>query len=112
MARAAEAAGFARITLSDHVIQPRDLKTPYPYTEDGSPRWPPFTDWPDPWVAVGAMAAVTERIRFFTSVFVLAMRNPFLVAKTVGSQLSNSLIRGMTMIFINWTIDNGLGPLD
>jgi len=85
MARAAEAAGFSRVTLSDHVIQPEKLKTPYPYTEDGAPRWPPFTDWPDPWVAIGAMAALTERIRFFTSVFVLAMRNPFLVAKTVGT---------------------------
>jgi probable F420-dependent oxidoreductase len=85
LARAAEAAGFARVTLSDHVFQPETLRTPYPYTEDGSLRWPPFTDWPDPWVSIGAMAAVTERIRFFTSVFVLAMRNPLLVAKTVGT---------------------------
>jgi len=85
MARAAESAGFERVTLSDHVIQPERLTTPYPYTDDGTPRWPPFTDWPDPWVAIGAMAALTERIRFFTSVFVLGMRNPFLVAKTVGT---------------------------
>lgn len=85
MARAAEEAGFARVTVSDHVVEPEKFETPYPYTEDGSPRWEPFTDWPDPWVAIPAMAAVTERIRFFTSVFVLGMRNPFLVAKTVGT---------------------------
>ena len=31
------------------------------------------------------MAAVTERLRFFTNVYVLPMRNPFVVAKTVGT---------------------------
>ncbi len=102
MARAAEAAGFARVTLSDHVIQPRKLKTPYPYTEDGLPRWPPFTDWPDPWVAIGAMAAVTERIRFFTSVFVLTMRNPFLVAKSVGTAAVMSGDRVELGIGVGW----------
>jgi probable F420-dependent oxidoreductase len=102
MAHAAEKAGFARITLSDHVIQPKTLRTPYPYTEDGTPRWPPFTDWPDPWVAIGAMAAVTERIRFFTSVFVLAMRNPFLVAKTVGTAAVLSAGRVELGIGVGW----------
>lgn len=85
MARAAEQAGFTRVALSDHVVHPRHIRTPYPYTEDGAPRWAPFTGWLDPWVAIAAMAAVTERLRFFTSVFVLPMRSPFLVAKTVGS---------------------------
>lgn len=85
MARAAEAAGFAALGISDHVVHPEKIATPYPYTEDGAPRWPPFTEWPDPWVAVGAMAAVTARLRFFTSIFVLPMRNPFLVAKAIAT---------------------------
>jgi len=85
LARAAESAGFARVALSDHVVHPRHLRTPYPYTTDGEPRWAPFTEWLDPFVAIASMAAVTERIRFFTSVYVLPMRNPFLVAKTVAS---------------------------
>jgi probable F420-dependent oxidoreductase len=85
LASAADRAGFDCVALSDHVVHPKQIRTPYPYTEDGQTRWPPFTDWLDPWVAIGAMSAVTERIRFFTSVFVLPMRNPFLVAKTVNS---------------------------
>ena len=60
MARAIEDAGFDSIALSDHVVHPENIKTPYPYTEDGKPRWEPFTDWPDPWVSVGAMAAMTS----------------------------------------------------
>lgn len=85
IARAAESAGFGGIVVSDHVIQPGTLETPYPYTEDGKPRWPPGTPWPDPLVAVGAMAAVTERIRFLTSVLVLPLRHPVLAAKSVAT---------------------------
>jgi probable F420-dependent oxidoreductase len=85
LARAAEEAGFHAVAVSDHVVHPERIKAPYPYTPDGSPRWEPFTPWPDPWVAVGAMAAVTRRLRFVTSIFVLPMRNPFLVAKSVGT---------------------------
>jgi probable F420-dependent oxidoreductase len=85
LARAAEAAGFDSVALSDHVVHPQKLRTPYPYTADGTPRWPPFTPWPDPWVTIGALAGATTRLRFVTSVFVLPLRNPFLVAKAVGT---------------------------
>lgn len=85
LARAAEEAGFHGVALSDHLVHPERIRTPYPYTADGRPRWPAFTPWPDPFVAIGAMAAVTERLRFVTSIFVLPLRNPFLVAKSVGT---------------------------
>jgi probable F420-dependent oxidoreductase len=85
LAQACDEAGFAAMAISDHLIHPEKLETPYPYTEDGEPRWDPFTEWPDPWVAIGAMAAVTERLCFITSVYVLPLRNPFQVAKTVAT---------------------------
>ncbi len=85
LARAADRAGFEAVAVSDHVVHPQKIATPYPYTADGAPRWQPFTAWPDPWVAIGAMAAVTERLRFLTSIFVLPLRNPFAVAKAVGT---------------------------
>jgi probable F420-dependent oxidoreductase len=85
LARAADEAGFAAVSLSDHVVNPVTIRSPYPYTDDGSRRWEMGTPWPDPWVAIGAMAAATERIRFFTNVFVLPARTPFAVAKAVGT---------------------------
>jgi len=85
VARAADEAGYTAIACSDHVVNLAELNSPYPYTADGSRRWEPFTPWPDPWVAIGAMAAVTERLRFFTNVYVLPLRSPFLVAKAVGT---------------------------
>ncbi|MAJ59375.1 MAG: hypothetical protein CBC48_05010 [bacterium TMED88] len=85
IAKAAEAAGFGGLVLSDHLIYPQPLKTPYPYTRDGQPRWTAETPWPDPFVAIGAMAAVTSRIRFLTSIMVLPLRHPVLAAKTIAT---------------------------
>jgi probable F420-dependent oxidoreductase len=85
IAQAAEEAGFGGIVLSDHVVHPQRLETPYPYTKSGRPRWEPETPWPDPFVAVGAMAAVTERLRFLISIFVLPLRHPVLAAKTIAT---------------------------
>src|SRR5580765_1376792 len=85
LARVAEDAGFDEIALSDHVFYPSNLESKYPYTEDGSPSFEPETAWPDVWVTMGALAAVTSRIRFTTNVYVLPARNPFVVAKAVGT---------------------------
>jgi probable F420-dependent oxidoreductase len=85
LAIAAEKAGFEAVILSDHLVYPAKLETPYPYTQDGRPRWEPDTPWPDPFVAVGALAAVTERLRFITSIFVLPLRHPVLAAKTIAT---------------------------
>ena len=85
IARAADAAGYHALALSDHVINLKSLDTKYPYTESGARRWEAFTPWVDPWVAIGALAAQTDRLRFFTNVFILPMRNPLTVAKTVAT---------------------------
>jgi len=61
------------------------LATPYPYTDDGERRWQPFTDWPDPWVLVGALAQATERLKFLTTVYIPAMRDPYSAAKAIGT---------------------------
>ncbi|BBY97834.1 TIGR03619 family F420-dependent LLM class oxidoreductase [Mycolicibacterium fallax] len=85
IARAADELGYDGIAIPDHVVNLETLATPYPYTSDGKPRWQPFTPWPDPWVLIGAMAAVTTRIRFVTTVYVPALRNPYLAAKSIGT---------------------------
>lgn len=50
---------------------------------DGRPPWQPETAWPDPFVAAASLAAMTTRLRFLVSVFVLPMRHPALAAKTI-----------------------------
>lgn len=85
LTRVAEAAGFDQVSLSDHVFYPEKLESSYPYSATGQPIFPPHTQWPDVWVMTGALAAVTERITFSTHVYVLPARNPFVVAKAVGT---------------------------
>ena len=94
LAKAADEHGWDAVACSDHVINPETITSTYPYTADGGRRWEPFTEWPDCWVSIGAMAAVTERLEFFTNVYVLPMRNPFNVAKAVGTAavLSNNRV--------------------
>ena len=85
LARVAEEAGFDSIALPDSVFYPETVSAGYPYTADGSRFWAPETPFVDPFVAVAAMAAVTERIRFYTNVVKLPIRDPLLVAKQVSS---------------------------
>jgi probable F420-dependent oxidoreductase len=102
IAIAAEAAEWDYLVTSDHVVHPEKIDSPYPYTADNEPRWEASAPWPDPWVAISAMAAVTERLRFLTSIFVLPMRNPIAVAKTVGTLAVMSDHRVDLGIGIGW----------
>jgi len=85
LAMTADRTGWEALIVSDHVVHPKTIDSPYPYTADSQPRWEAPAPWPDPWVAISAMAAVTERLRFMTGVYVLPMRNPFAVAKALGT---------------------------
>lgn len=105
LAPVADATGWEAMSFSDHVANPETLKTPYPYTADGSRRWPAFTDWPDPLVMVGALAAITKRLRFTNNIFVLPMRNPFLVAKAIATAAVVSNNRLTLAIGVGWSRD-------
>jgi probable F420-dependent oxidoreductase len=85
LARAADELGYHSMAVPDHVVDLEQLATPYPYTPDGARRWDFSAPWPDPWVLIGSLAAVTTRLRFFTSVYVPSIRSPFQVAKSVGT---------------------------
>jgi probable F420-dependent oxidoreductase len=102
IAQAAEAAGFDSVALSDHVFYPEQLESPYPYTPDGKPQFRPEEAFPDPWVAVAAMASVTTSLRFVTNVYVLPARNPFVVAKAVGTAAVLSDDRVLLGIGAGW----------
>ena len=85
IAKAADDLGYEGLGIPDHVVNLETLATPYPYTDDGERRWQPFTDWPDPWVLVGALAQATERLKFLTTVYIPAMRDPYSAAKAIGT---------------------------
>ena len=85
LARAGDEAGWSTLTVSDHLVNPLTTRRPYPYSKDGTRRWGMGTPWPDPWVTIGHLAAVTTRLRFLTTVYILPARMPVHVAKQVGT---------------------------
>lgn len=102
MARAAEANGFDSIAVPDSVFFPEQVSGEYPFSADGARWWPADTPFLDPFVAVPAMAAVTERITFLTNVLKLPLRNPLLVAKQVASIAALSDDRFRLGVGISW----------
>jgi probable F420-dependent oxidoreductase len=82
---AAESFGYDAIALPDAVFFPETASADYPYSADGTRFWSPETPFVEPFLAIAAMAAVTERMRFYTNVYKLPLRNPLLVAKEVSS---------------------------
>jgi probable F420-dependent oxidoreductase len=102
LARAAEEAGVHSLAISDHVVHPESIASRYPYAETGERYWDAATPWPDPWVTIGALAAITTRLQFFTNVFILPARNPFLVAKAVGTAAVLSANRVALGIGVGW----------
>jgi probable F420-dependent oxidoreductase len=82
-ARQAEALGFYCLTIADHVIVPKDISVPYPYTVDG--KYPGTGYHLETLSTMGFLAGATQRIRFATSVMILPYRNPVVTAKMLAS---------------------------
>jgi probable F420-dependent oxidoreductase len=85
LALVAEEVGFDSICVPDSVFYPEKVSAPYPYTRDGERFWAGETPFTDPFVAIPAMASVTQRLTFYTNVLKFPLRSPLLVAKQVAS---------------------------
>ncbi|MEU7746292.1 TIGR03619 family F420-dependent LLM class oxidoreductase [Nonomuraea sp. NPDC049158] len=101
LARTAERCGFDTLTLSDHLFY-ADFATPYPYSKSGKPRWTAETHWPDVWVTIGAMAAVTTTLRFAPNVYIAPARDLFTVAKQVSTAAVLSRDRVSFGVGVGW----------
>ena len=62
--------------VSDHVCWPAEIKSKYPYADDGAFGPTPDMAWLDPLGTLFFVAGVTERMRLGTSVLILPYRPP------------------------------------
>ncbi len=85
LARAVEDAGYDGFIVPDSICYPRESDASYPYTPDGDRSFIEDKPFIDPFALSAAMGAVTERLRFVTSVLKLTIRDPVLVAKQATS---------------------------
>jgi probable F420-dependent oxidoreductase len=105
VARFAEEVGFDGVMLGDHGVFPRDVKAPYPYSADGKPPMAPDSWYPDCWATIGAISAVTNRLRCGVAVYVLPLRNVFEVARATGTLAILSGNRFVLGAGIGWMKD-------
>ena len=64
LATACDQMGYSGIYFSDHLFNPRDLKSRYTYSKapDGAPFWEKETEWPDPMCLIsGAVGGHHQR---------------------------------------------------
>jgi len=85
LAISAEEAGYDSFVVPDSICYPEYSDSKYPYTEDGSREFLEDKPFVETFALISYLAAVTERIRFTTSVVKLPLRNPVLMAKQVSS---------------------------
>ncbi|TDC50263.1 TIGR03619 family F420-dependent LLM class oxidoreductase [Actinomadura sp. KC345] len=85
LAKAAEAAGYASISVADSLVYPKESDSVYPYTADGSREFLEDKAFIETFTLIAAMGAVTSSIRFTPFVLKLPVRPPVLVAKQATS---------------------------
>lgn len=101
---AADEFGYHGVYLSDHLFNPRELRSRYTYssTPDGAPFWPKETEWPDPMCLVSALSTVTRSITFTTGVYIAPARDVITVAKSVGTAAALSHDRVRLGVGVGW----------
>jgi probable F420-dependent oxidoreductase len=86
VARASERLGFDSVWAAHHVVLPYERDSQYPYQRSGTEiAMSPGMQWLDPLVTLAAIAAVTDRVRLGTSVYVLPYRDPVTLAAEVAA---------------------------
>jgi len=88
LGKAAESAGFDVITFPDSICYPKECDSTYPYNDDGSREFLDGVPFLEPFSIIPAIAAVTEKLEFSTSVYNLAPRQAVTTAKFVTTLTS------------------------
>ena len=82
MARLLEDAGYESFWVPEHTHIPADRRSPYPGGGD-LPR--PYYHMSDPFVSLGAAAAVTTRLKLATGICLVVEHDPITLAKQVAT---------------------------
>jgi len=80
-----EAMGFDYLTLSDHIVIPKDITARYPYAATGEFPLGGRGDWYEQLTCAAYVAAKTSRLRLVTSVMVVPHRPAVLAAKILAT---------------------------
>ena len=85
VAQAAERAGFAFLSVNDHLVVPGNLGSAYPYTQGGAWAAAEHGHCFDQLATLAFLAGCTSRLRLLTSVMVVPHRPPIATAKMLAT---------------------------
>jgi len=80
-----EALGFDYVTISDHIMVPRNLDSKYPYTNTGEFPAGTAASWLEQLATTSFIAGITSKLRFVLSVMVVPHRPAVLTAKILAT---------------------------
>jgi probable F420-dependent oxidoreductase len=111
LARGAEERGFSALFLTEHTHIPVSRVSPSPVKAELPPH---FSHMFDPFVTLGAMAAVTERITLGTGVSLINQHHPITLAKEIASVDRISGGRFELGVGVGWNVEemvnHGIDP--
>ncbi len=87
IAAAADRLGYGVVSVSDHLLVPRQISPNYPYSDSGEFAWSAdgSTDCMEQFTLLSWLAAATEKVKLLTSVIVVPHRNPVFMAKSLAT---------------------------
>ena len=88
IAKLGDRLGFFCMVMPDHVLQPNQVQSTYPYRLTGDILEAGQSgdgEWPEQITTFAYLAGITDRIKLVTSVMIIPYRNPILTAKMLST---------------------------
>ena len=88
IAKLGDRLGFYCMVMPDHILQPNQINSTYPYSLTGdilAAGQSGDGEWPEQITTLAYLAGVTEQIKLVTSVMIIPYRNPILTAKMLST---------------------------
>ena len=85
VARKGEEFGFDALLTGDHILVPKNISSPYPYTEGGEFPGSSSGESMEQITLLSYIAGQTSKIRLVTSVLIVPHRNPLIAAKSLAT---------------------------
>jgi probable F420-dependent oxidoreductase len=80
-----EALGFTYATVNDHIVVPRSVASPYPYSDSGAWAGGRLGEALEQLSLLSFLAGITWELRLLTAVMVVPYRNPVLTARILAT---------------------------
>ncbi|PKB79079.1 MAG: hypothetical protein BZY88_15120 [SAR202 cluster bacterium Io17-Chloro-G9] len=85
IAKQGDELGFHSMVVGDHVLVPKKIDSPYPYTVGGEFPGGETGEYLEQLTLLTFLAGITQRIRLVPSVMIVPYRNPLLAAKMLAT---------------------------